>query len=215
MSRGRDEDRPAVEFVDTRSTAAPDAPGDELSNPRLPRTARWYLALSAAVLVGGALIAAKVSGSGSGGATAPAPSTSAPTTAANAIPGPALDPAQCPGPTPCAATAGVPVTVAAALFDAFPAARLGRASTVYLQAGGLWFREVHARAGLLDILVRVERPDRGAASLQSSRGDDVISIRQLVHGFLVLVQVTGPPDQLPSLPNVNGLAQDIRLLDLS
>lgn len=210
MRRRADDDRPAVEFLDATVPLAAGS-GDELSTPPVNR-ARWYLAVSAAVLVAGALIAGKVS-DGTGGATL---SPSAPTTtpAMNSIPEPTLDPAQCPGPTPCAASRGVPLTVAAALLDAFPGAKLGRSSTVYLQTGGLWFREITGRAGTLDILVRVQRPDRGTPVIQSGYDHGVAFVRQLEHGFLVQVQVEGPRSELPSITNLYGLAADERLLDL-
>lgn len=197
-----------VEFVSAEHT--PEEPGDELPTSQPRRAGRWYLALSAAVLLAGALIAGKVSGNGPG--TSPSRPVPAPTASASG--GPSVDPAQCPGPTACTATAGVPVPVAAAVLDAFPSARVGDASTVYLRTGGLWFREITARAGMLEVLVRIQRPDASTPTLQSGQAGGVAFIRKIERGFLVQVQVRGPTDQLPTITNLSGLADDGRLLVL-
>ena len=210
MSRRRDDDRSPVEFVDAAGEPDGVAPGDELTTPPA-RHGRRYLVLSAAVLVGAALLAGRVRQQDPKHAPAPAP----PTAGASASAAPSVDPAQCPGPTPCAASGAVPEAVAAAVLEAFPSARLGMSSTVYLQAGGLWFREINARAGVLDILVRIERPDRGTPVSQTGQGEGVTFVRQIEHGFLIQVQVEGPRNQLPSITNLYGLVDDERLLDLS
>jgi hypothetical protein len=212
MSPAGDDDHPVVEFLERGAAPAPSGAGDELSSSRERRSARWYLVLSAVVLAAAALIAGKVSSNDS--TAAASRSASAPAASTNSIPQPDDDPAQCPGPTRCAAKSGVPDAAAAALVGAFPSARFGRASTVYLRTGGLWFREINARTALLDILVRIERSDRGTPVTQSSHDDTSVFVSRLQQGFIVQVRVTGPHDQLPAVTNLYGLADDRRLLDL-
>jgi hypothetical protein len=212
MTPRRDDDHPAVEFLEHGAAPVRVGAGDELSNSPGRHGARWYLVLSAGVLAAAALIAGKVSSHDP--TAAPTPSASATVTSVNSIPQPDIDPAQCPGPTPCAAKPGVPQAAAAALVAAFPSVRFGRASTVYLRTGGLWFREINARVGLLDILVRIERADRGTPLTQSSHDDTSASVSRLQQGFVVQLRVSGPRDQLPAVTNLYGLADDPRLLDL-
>jgi hypothetical protein len=211
MSPRRDDDDPAVEFLERGAAPVRSGSGDELSSS--PRGgARWYLALSAAVLAGAALIAGKVSSHDP--PAVPSHSASAPAASATSTPQPDVDPAQCPGPTPCAAKAGLPRSAAAAVLEAFPSVRFGRSSTVYLRTGGLWFREIKARAGVLDILVRVERADRGTPETQSGHDERSIFVSRLQEAFVVQVRVEGPPGHLPALSDLSVLADDARLLVL-
>lgn len=139
-----------------------------------------------------------------------------------AIPGPPVrpdDPAACLPGVSCISSDSVPADVLAAIRAAFPGARPLSAGTVLTHFDGpgskLWFRQVNARAGNLDILVRVQQPrsnDRPHGE-STDHGDGAIAYLEThEQGLTVQVQVDAPSGHVTALAKLRALAADRRLL---
>jgi hypothetical protein len=188
---------PAVEFV-----ASQESPAIADDSSPAQRHNRWYLLLCAVVLMGAALLFGR---SGTDDPTAVPPSPSVLRTTATTPP--------CPGPGSCRLSSRVPVDVAAAVLNEFAGASLGPALTQRLANGELWSRELTARAGPLDVVVRIQRPE-AVTALQPDRTHAVSYVRQAEHGYVVQIQVQGPLHEIPQVGRLYRLAADLRLLTL-
>jgi hypothetical protein len=206
-----------------------DPAGDEeladLSHPHwldTPRRRRVAAALAAALLA--TLVGVRLAASdrptqraaGQAGPTAVA--TAIGSNPVNVTPGfRRRDPSHCPEIVSCRTVTTMPPGVLAAIRRYAPRAVSGNAFTVLqVDPDGVYFRQVNARAGQADILVRVAHTSRQDA--QSSQGiekapDETIGYARAVtaDGFDVQVQFTGPPGYAPPLTAIRALAADRRL----
>lgn len=128
------------------------------------------------------------------------------------------DPAACPI-EQCFTVDGVPGDVGAALRAAFPGARIESAMTVQLlgkfELRALWYRQVRARAGGVDILLRIQGPRPS-----DPRGDvvDRIDDRAITYfetdllQWHVALEVDAPYGHVPLPAQLTRLASDRRVL---
>lgn len=200
----------SVDFLS--SPEPPQSPQSPPSRRSLFRNRRWELTLAALILAGIALWQTGFHSKSNPSASPAAAATSAVNTA---DPGPdALrDPARCPAVGSCATTANLPAEVVAAVRDAVPNARLGTASTIWVVGGGLWYRQMSARAGAVEFRVQVQRPVSATSARPPSTGTHMY-VRKQVPGFVVQVQAFGPRNALPSTATLERLAGDPRLVQL-
>jgi hypothetical protein len=136
--------------------------------------------------------------------------------------GTAQDPFACPATYQCLESAEAGAPAVAALHAAFPAAVLQSASTVRLLSPHvgppLWFRELDARLGSTEILVRVHRPTAIASvrpAISRAAGAVVTYYQGRLATYDVDVQVTTQTNREQPLSPMQKLAADVRLLNLS
>jgi hypothetical protein len=134
----------------------------------------------------------------------------------------AQDPFACPATYQCLESADAGSPAVTALRAAFPAAVLESASTVRLlsphDGKPLWFRQLTARNGAAEILVRVDRagvPNSDGRGTTRSGGTVVTYYQATLANYHVVVQVIATNGPGQALPPLQKLAADVRLLALS
>jgi hypothetical protein len=134
----------------------------------------------------------------------------------------AQDPFACPAAYQCLESGEAGSPAVTALHAVFPAAVLESASTVRLlsphDGKPLWFRQLTARNGTTEILVRVDRarvPNTDGGGMTRSGGTVVTYYQATLETYHVLVQVIASNGPGQALPALHKLAADIRLLALS
>jgi hypothetical protein len=130
------------------------------------------------------------------------------------------DPAHCPSTITCRSVASVPPGVLAAIRQVAPHAAIStRTSVVQLSPKRLYFRQVNASAEDVDIVVLVSlqsrRPAPPSEGTANPLGQAVRYVRlHTPDGYVVEVQITGPPESTLRLAPVRSLARDPRLRSL-
>jgi hypothetical protein len=130
------------------------------------------------------------------------------------------DPAHCPATLACRSVASVPPGVLAAIRQAVPnAAIFSRSSVVQLAPRRLYFRQVIASAKDVEVVVLVSQFSRHPAPPSEGTANPPGQTSRYVRvhtpdGFVVEVQVTGPPESSLRLGPVRSLALDPRLRSL-
>lgn len=204
--RRRPDDRPRVEFVGAEESPVPAA---DFAPPA--RNQRWYLLLSAVVL---AAVAVAV-GHATKDDKKAAPSTTAtrnPAATSTPHTQPSTDPTHCPGKTSCAVTTLVPAATAAAIMHEFPDATVGPTATVQFPSLRIWFRQLSARVGPLNLVVRIQLQRADPATLGPSRTNTLETyVRADEHGYVVQIDADGPVPGVPDLRKLYRLAADPRL----
>lgn len=134
----------------------------------------------------------------------------------------AQDPFACPATYQCLESAEAGASALTALHAAFPAAVLESASTVRLlsphDGKPLWFRQLTARDGANEIVVRVDRArvaNADGRGTTRSGGTVVTYYQATLATYHVVVQVIASNGPGQALLPLQKLADDVRLLALS
>lgn len=183
-----------VEFIHVEDEPPPPR------RPRGPQRLRIELAVGAALLLG-LFLAARLMSHHSGASSSPSrasASSSAPTpgplspvplsttatldTTTGAVVG---DPATCSG---CSYVLNVPDAVRAAAVARFPAAHVVNAQSTRLPSGRLWFRQLNATVGDRELVLRVQQPIFGTASV-SGITEGIGYVEAPVGAYVVTAQI--------------------------